>query len=90
MSNKKRKIEVFSAGCSLCESVVEDVINAACSSCDIQVLDMMSPDIQQRASELGIKSVPAVMIDGKLADCCSGRGVDMAILQVAGLGQPLE
>lgn len=90
MGNEKRKIEIFSAGCPVCESVVEDVKKAACSSCDIQVLDMMSPDVQQRASELSIKSVPAVAIDGKLADCCSSRGVDIRILQNAGLGQRLE
>jgi len=71
-------------------SGAEEVKKAACSSCDIQILDMKSPDVQQRASELGIRSVPAVAIDGKLAGCCSGRGVDMAILQAAGLGQTLE
>ena len=90
MGNKKRKIEIFSAGCSVCESVAEEVKKAACSSCDIQIRDRKAPDVQQRASELGIRSVPAVAIDGKLAGCCSGRGVDMAILQAAGLGQPLE
>jgi glutaredoxin 3 len=89
MSNTKRKIEIFSAGCPVCKSVVEEVMKAVCSSCDIQVLDMKSPDVQQRASELDIKSVPAVTIDGKLADCCSSRGVDMTILQGAGLGQSL-
>jgi predicted thioredoxin/glutaredoxin len=85
-----RKIEIFSAGCSVCENLVEQVHDAACSSCDIQVLDMKSPDIQERAAGLGIKSVPAVVIDGKLADCCAGRGVDLNVLRSAGLGQPLE
>ena len=35
-----------------------------------------------------IRSVPAVVIDGKLADCCAGRGPDEATLRQAGLGQP--
>jgi hypothetical protein len=30
-----------------------------------------------------------VVIDGKLADCCTGRGVDEASLHAAGLGQAL-
>jgi glutaredoxin 3 len=34
------------------------------------------------------RSVPAVVIDGKLADCCAGRGLDEATLRAAGLGQP--
>jgi hypothetical protein len=43
------------------------VKKAACSSSDIQVLGIMSPGVQQRPSELGIKSVPTLAIDGKLA-----------------------
>jgi glutaredoxin 3 len=89
MANERRKIEIFSAGCSVCESAVELVKRAACPSCDIQVLDMNAPDARRRAADLGIGSVPAVVIDGKVADCCSGRGVDLAVLRSAGLGQLL-
>jgi hypothetical protein len=28
------------------------------------------------------------VIDGKLADFCSGRGVDIQVLRAAGLGRP--
>lgn len=82
----KRKIEVFSAGCPACDETVKLVTQLACSSCDISVLDMKKPDVAQRAKSLGIKSVPAVLINGKLADCCSGRGVNEATLKAAGLG----
>lgn len=84
----KRKIEVFSAGCSACEETVKLVNSLACPSCDVSVLDMKTSDVAQRAKSLGIKSVPAVVINGKLADCCSGRGVDAATLKAAGLGSP--
>ena len=43
--------------------------------------------IAARAQRLGIRSLPAVVIDGTLASCCSGRGPDIATLQAAGLGQ---
>lgn len=89
MAKTIRKIEVFSAGCSVCENVVKQVQDAACSSCDIQVLDMNKRDIQKRAADLSIKSVPAVVVDGKLADCCASRGVDLEVLRSAGLGQPI-
>jgi hypothetical protein len=31
-----------------------------------------------------------VVIDGQLADCCAGRGVDEETLRRAGVGQPLS
>ena len=85
----KRKVEVFSAGCAVCAETVNLVKNFACSSCEIEVHDMRQPDVASRAKALGIRSVPAVVIDGKLADCCAGRGPDVETLKAAGLGQPL-
>lgn len=85
---KKRKIEIFSAGCTVCEDTVELVNKIACSSCEVSVLDMEDKSIAARAKKLGIKSVPAVVVDGKLADCCSGRGPDEKALRAVGVGQP--
>ena len=87
MTDKNRKIEIFSADCPLCEDVIRQVKEAACLSCDIEVLDMKEADTQKRAANLGIVSVPAVVIDGKVADCCASRGVDLDVLRSAGLGQ---
>jgi len=83
----KRKIEVFSAGCPACAETIELVNRLACPSCEVSVLDMSQTDVAQRAKGLGIRSVPAVVIDGKLADCCTGRGPQEATLRAAGLGQ---
>jgi glutaredoxin len=85
----KRKVEVFSAGCATCNEAVEIVKRAACPSCDVIVLDMHDGQVAKRAKALGIRSVPAVAIDGKLAECCSGRGIDEQLLRAAGLGTPL-
>lgn len=85
----KRKIEVFSAGCPACDETVELVNRLACPSCEVSVLDMNDPDVASRAKALGVRSVPAVAIDGRLADCCSGRGPDETTLRAAGLGQPI-
>jgi hypothetical protein len=82
----KRKIEVFSAGCPACQETVALVKRVACPSCDVSVLDMNDPQVARRAKGLGVRSVPAVAIDGKLADCCQGRGPDEATLRAAGLG----
>ena len=86
----KRKIEIYSAGCSICNTVIERIREAACKSCDIVVLDMKQPEVQRGAAGLGILSLPAVVIDGRLATCCSGRSVDLDALRQAGLGQPAE
>jgi len=88
--NTKRKIEVFSAGCPACEETIQMVNRVACSSCEVSVLDMKDATVAKRAKDLGIRSVPAVVIDGKLADCCAGRGPDETALRSAGLGQPLS
>ena len=85
----RRKIEIFSAGCAVCEQAVTQVRDAACPSCDVIVLDMQDKGVAERAESLGIRSVPAVVIDGVLADCCAGHGPDMAALRQAGLGEPL-
>jgi glutaredoxin len=85
----KRKIEVFSAGCSVCQETIEMVKRNACQSCEITVLDMNDTNVANRAKQLGVRSVPAVVIDGKLADCCAGRGPDETTLKAAGLGQPV-
>lgn len=87
--NNKRKVEVFSAGCPACEETIRMVNAIACPSCEVEVLDMRQPDVAARAKQYGVRSVPAVVIDGKLADCCAGRGVDEAVLRAAGIGVPL-
>jgi glutaredoxin 3 len=87
--NSKRPIEIFSAGCSVCTEAVEMIQRAACPSCEVTILDMRDLAVARRAKSLGIRSVPAVVIDGTLADCCTRRGPDEATLRAAGLGQPL-
>ena len=86
---EKRKVEIFSAGCAACSEVIEMVRRAACPSCEVTVHDMKDINVAKRAKSLGIRSVPSVVIDGKLADCCSGRGVDERVLRAAGLGRAI-
>ena len=85
--NAKRMIEMFSAGSPACEETVTLVNQLACPSCDITVLNIQNPQAASRAKSLGIRSVPAVVINGTLADCCAGRGPDQRTLREAGLGQ---
>jgi len=87
MANK-RKVEVFSAGCPVCRDAVSMIKRLGCECCDITVLDMNEKTVADRAKELGVASLPAVAIDGKLADCCAGRAMDETALHRVGIGQP--
>lgn len=85
----KRQVEVFTAGCPVCEPTVKLVEELACSSCEVTVYDL-SKEGAEKVQEYGIKTVPAVVVDGRLAACCETRGPDKEQLLAAGLGQPVE
>ena len=85
----KRKIEIFSANCQVCEETIQMVNQIACPSCEVEVLDIRRQGVAARAKQYGVRSVPAIVIDGKLAECCAGRGVNEATLRSAGVGVPL-
>lgn len=87
MTTNKRQVEVFSAGCALCEETVSLVERIACDSCEVAVLDMRDDQVAARARELGIRTVPAVVVNGKLAACCEGAGPSESELRAAGIGQ---
>ncbi len=86
----KRKIDVFIAGCPVCKETIEMVNRISCLSCEVSFLDINSLEVADRAESLGIRSAPAIVIDGKLADCCRGRGPDEKTLRAEGLGKPLS
>ncbi|MBI3071988.1 MAG: thioredoxin family protein [Deltaproteobacteria bacterium] len=83
-----RKIEVFSAGCAICDEAIARVQAMACPSCNVEVVSLATPDGTKRARAYGIRSAPTVVVDGKVADCCAGRGIDEAALRRAGVGVP--
>ena len=86
MNTNKRKVEVFSAGCPACDETVKLVQRIACSSCQIEVLDMNKPGVATKARQYGVRTVPAVVINGQLASCCTGAGPTEAALRSGGLG----
>src|SRR5215469_10653731 len=79
----KKKVEVFSAGCSTCKETIELVKRLGGSTHEVVVHDMHKSDIASKAKQYGVRSVPAVVIDGKLAGCCAGRGPEEQILRSA-------
>ncbi len=90
-NQKKRKIEVFTAGCSVCEPVVEIVKSMACNSCDVVEYNLSetNKEATEKVKAYGIKALPAVAVNGKLLSCCQNKGVSEAELRSAGIGQQL-
>ncbi len=58
------KIEVFTAGCSLCNEVVTEIEAGKCVGCQLMVYSIVAnPDL---AREHGVRVVPTVIIDGEI------------------------
>ncbi len=80
------QIDVYTAGCPLCEDVIGTVRRLAMPEQTVTVHDLRDEDAAERAARLGVRSVPAVVVDGRLAGCCMGGGVSEAGLRVEGVG----
>ncbi|MEW2059062.1 glutaredoxin [Streptomyces griseus] len=87
----KRLIEVFTAGCSVCEDAVRQVKDLACDNCEVVVYDLNKKcdtlEWEEKAKAYGVKSVPAVAINKKLVDYCMNNSIDIETLKAAGLGK---
>ena len=79
----KKKIEIFSAGCATCKETIELVKRIAGSSHEVVVHDMQKADVASKAKNYGVRSVPAVVVNGILASCCAGRGPEENVLREA-------
>ncbi len=87
----KRKVEVFTEGCSKCLPTVDLVKSLACDSCEVIVYDVKkgcdTNVCRDLAKKYGVSSYPAVAVNGKLLDCCvNGGGPSEESLRAAGIG----
>ncbi len=84
---QQRWIQVFSTGCPLCAEAIALVARLRGDSDRVVVHDMTAPAVVFAAFRLGIRSVPTILIDGRIV----GRvgGTDEAGLR-AELGLLLE
>lgn len=77
----KKKVEIFIAGCALCDDTIDLVMRIVDSSHEVVIRNIHNSDVAAKAVRYGIRTVPAVVIDGKLADCCAGRGCEEQVLR---------
>lgn len=86
----KRKIEVFTSGCPVCQPTVDLVKKMACSSCEVIIYDLNkgcdTNQCREKAEKLNITRLPAVAVDGQLLECCKSGSISEEALRAAGIG----
>lgn len=81
----KRQIEIFTAGCSLCDETISMVQAMLCPSCEVSIYNLQ--ENLEKAQQYGVRAVPAIAINGTLV--LTGKP-DRAQLQAIGIGQPIS
>jgi glutaredoxin len=84
---RKRKVEVFVAGCPLCKDAVKLIKETACPNWEVKIYDLREKGMD-KAKKYGVNSVPAVVVDGKILDCCKRGKITKRDLVAAGIGIP--
>jgi DNA-binding transcriptional MerR regulator len=89
MTARKKQVELFTAGCAVCEPVVELVQRVACPHCDVTIHNVRDdPKAAARAKAAHVTRLPMVLVDGKPLECCQIGPVTEAALRAAGVGRP--
>jgi uncharacterized Zn finger protein (UPF0148 family) len=87
MAIQQRSVEVFTAGCPICDPVVELVRRIVCPNCDVTVYNVKDdPRAAERAKAANVQRLPMVLVDGNPAECCQVGSVTEAGLRAAGVG----
>jgi hypothetical protein len=91
MTSEKRRVEMFTAGCSICEETVNVVKSLACPRCEVRVYDLRegcaTNECREKAARYGITAVPAIAVNGVLLDCCRQEPITAELLRAAGIGR---
>lgn len=86
----KRQVEIFTAGCPVCDPVVQMVKDTSCGNCEITVYDLRKNSEKEnhmdKIEQYGINQVPSIVVDGKLLECCD-KSITKKDLIRAGIGQ---
>lgn len=67
MTKRTRTIEVFTAGCPLCNETL-DLIKKSVSSCGCEVVERHCEGTEccAEAKRYGVRAMPTVVVDGKI------------------------
>ncbi|HHC78759.1 MAG TPA: glutaredoxin [Flavobacteriia bacterium] len=86
----KRQVEIFTAGCPVCEPVVQLVKETACENCEITIHNFAEQGERKicltKMKAYGVKRLPAIAVNGQLLDCCKNIEITKDDLINAGIG----
>lgn len=86
---QKRRVEVFTAGCSVCQGLVDMVNELACPHCEVIVYNLNKNEGLAESNAYGVTALPAVAVNGQLLDCCKRGPITRESLELAGIGKAL-
>jgi hypothetical protein len=86
---EKRRVAVFTAGCAVCQGVVEMVNELACPDCDVTIYNLNKNEGVDEAKVYGVTALPSIVVNGQLLECCKRGPITTQDLKAAGVGQPL-
>lgn len=89
----KRHVEVFTAGCPVCDPTVALIKELSCPSCEVTIYDLnkgcQTNECRDKAKTYGITKVPSVAVDGKIVSCCQSSRPNRGSLMAAGIGKAI-
>lgn len=61
-------IEIYSAGCPMCQEVINTITVGKCAGCEMMVYDLNSnsQSVRESIERYGIRVAPTIVIDGKI------------------------
>lgn len=67
MTNQKRKIEVFTAGCPLCEETLK-LVRESVTPCGCEVIERRCEGTEccDEAKTYGVRSMPTIIVNGEI------------------------
>jgi glutaredoxin 3 len=86
---RKRQVEVFTAGCPVCEPAIR-LVNELAGPDDEVIVHDLHQAAHDKIEQYRIETVPAVVVDGRLAACCEHGGPTREDLEAAGIGQRID
>ena len=61
-----RQVEIFSTGCAFCVETIVLIRRLTVGCCEIAVHNVREEESGDRARKLGLRSFPAVVVDGEV------------------------
>lgn len=77
---KTNKVEIYVAGCPLCDETV-NAVKKIITDDEIVIHNLKEKYDSGNLNKYGINKIPAVVVNGKLLNCCEHNKMDVSLLK---------